>query len=115
MDTHRIYFFEWCGWLGHAIYGLAFWESGGWLALFTQGLLLASIVWITGIPPTEDQALRSKGDAYRAYQQRVSRFVHGLPGEHQIRAPKHDPKHTLSPVRLPHLPSPLVSRRLHRV
>jgi hypothetical protein len=26
-------------------------------------------------PPTEAQALRSKGEAYRAYQQRVSRFI----------------------------------------
>jgi hypothetical protein len=64
-----------CGWLGHAIYGLAFWHSGGWLALLPQALLLASILWVTGIPPTEAQAIRSKGDAYRAYQRRVSAFV----------------------------------------
>lgn len=69
------YFFEWLVWLGHAIYGLAFWQAGGWIALFPQALLLASILWVTGIPPTEAQALESKGDAYRAYQRRVSRFV----------------------------------------
>jgi steroid 5-alpha reductase family enzyme len=69
------YFFEWCVWVGYAIYGLAFWSDGGWLALFGQALILASIFGVTGIPPTEAQAIRSKGDAYRDYQQRVSRFV----------------------------------------
>ena len=68
------YFFEWLVWLGHAIYGLAFWPYGT-VALLPQALLLASILWVTGIPPTEAQALQSKGDAYRAYQRRVSRFV----------------------------------------
>jgi steroid 5-alpha reductase family enzyme len=74
-SRHPNYFFEWLVWLGHAIYGLAFWHSGGWLALLPQALLLASILWVTGIPPTEAQAIRSKGDAYRAYQRRVSAFV----------------------------------------
>ena len=69
------YFFEWLVWLGFAIYGLAFLEVGGWLALVPQGIVLASIWKVTGIPATEAQALRSKGDAYRAYQQRVSVFV----------------------------------------
>jgi len=30
---------------------------------------------VTGIPLTEQQALRSKGDAYREYQQTTSAFV----------------------------------------
>jgi steroid 5-alpha reductase family enzyme len=30
---------------------------------------------VTGIPPTEAQALRSKGEAYRQYQARVSKFI----------------------------------------
>ena len=74
-SRHPNYFFEWCVWLGHAIYGLAFWQSGGWIALVPQALLLSSILWVTGIPPTEAQSIRSKGDAYRAYQRRVSAFV----------------------------------------
>jgi steroid 5-alpha reductase family enzyme len=74
-SRHPNYFFEWCVWIGYATYGLAFLGDGGWLALVPQGLLLASILWVTGIPPTEAQSLRSKGDAYRAYQRRVSRFI----------------------------------------
>jgi steroid 5-alpha reductase family enzyme len=54
------YFFEWLIWLGNAVYGLSFWEGGGWIALVPQALLLASILRVTGIPPTEVQALRSR-------------------------------------------------------
>lgn len=45
------------------------------LGLVGQGIILASILGVTGIPPTEAQALRSCGDAYRDYQARVSKFV----------------------------------------
>jgi steroid 5-alpha reductase family enzyme len=61
-------------WLGLAICGLAF-APWGLVALAGQAIILASILGVTGIPPTEAQALRSKGDAYRAYQRPVPRFV----------------------------------------
>jgi steroid 5-alpha reductase family enzyme len=32
------------------------------------------LVYVTGIPPLEDQMLRSRGDRYRKYQSRTSRF-----------------------------------------
>ena len=68
------YFFEWCVWIGYALYGLAF-APWGLVALAGQAIILGSIFGVTGIPPTEAQALRSKGDAYREYQQRVPRFI----------------------------------------
>jgi steroid 5-alpha reductase family enzyme len=68
------YFFEWCVWLGFAVYCLAF-GAWGLLGLIGQAIIVASIFGVTGIPPTENQALRSKGEAYRAYQARVSRFI----------------------------------------
>ncbi|HWO19237.1 MAG TPA: DUF1295 domain-containing protein [Kofleriaceae bacterium] len=74
-SRHPNYFFEWLVWLGHAIYCLAFPLPWGLLGLFGQALILSSIFGVTGIPPTEAQALKTKGDAYRAYQRRVSRFV----------------------------------------
>jgi steroid 5-alpha reductase family enzyme len=77
-SRHPNYFCEWCVWLGHAVYGLAF-GPWGLIALGGQALILASILKVTGIPATEAQALRSKGDAYRAYQARVPAFVPRLP------------------------------------
>jgi steroid 5-alpha reductase family enzyme len=68
------YFFEWCVWLGFAVYCLAF-GAWGLLGLIGQAIIVASIFGVTGISPTENQALRSKGEAYRAYQARVSRFI----------------------------------------
>jgi len=73
-SRHPNYFFEWCVWLGYAIYGLAF-APAGLVALGGQALILASILKVTGIPATEAQALRSKGDLYRRYQQTTSAFV----------------------------------------
>ena len=73
-SRHPNYFFEWCVWIGYAIAGFAY-APLGLIALAPQAIILASIFGVTGIPPTEKQALRSKGDAYRAYQARVSRFI----------------------------------------
>ena len=73
-SRHPNYFFEWCVWLGHAVYGLAFYPDG-LIALLPQAIILSSILFVTGIPATESQALRSKGDAYRAYQKRVSKLI----------------------------------------
>ncbi|HWU87478.1 MAG TPA: DUF1295 domain-containing protein, partial [Kofleriaceae bacterium] len=52
-SRHPNYFFEWCVWVGHAVYGLAFYGDGGWIALAPQALILASILGVTSIPPTE--------------------------------------------------------------
>ncbi len=73
-SRHPNYFFEWCVWLRYAVYGLAF-GAWGLIALAPQALLLTSILFVTGIPPTEKQSLASRGDAYRAYQARVSKFI----------------------------------------
>ena len=61
-------------WIGYAVYGLAFCRYA-LVALVGQAIIVGSIFGVTGIPPTENQAIRSKGDAYREYQKRVSRFV----------------------------------------
>lgn len=73
-SRHPNYFFEWCVWLGYAVAGFAY-SPWGLIALAPQAIILGSIFGVTGIPPTEKQALRSKGEAYAEYQRRVSRFV----------------------------------------
>ena len=42
---------------------------------FVEQMSRPEVDLITGIPPTENQAIRSKGDAYRDYQKRVSKFI----------------------------------------
>jgi steroid 5-alpha reductase family enzyme len=73
-SRHPNYFFEWLYWIGIAVYGFAF-GLPGLLGLVGQAIIFASIWGVTGIPPTENQALRSKGEAYRQYQARVSKFI----------------------------------------
>ena len=47
----------------------------GWTGLATPAILLFLLLKVTGIPYAEKQALRSRGDDYRAYQAEVSPFI----------------------------------------
>jgi steroid 5-alpha reductase family enzyme len=73
LSRHPNYFFEWLVWVAFALFALA--SRGGWLALGCPALMLFFLLKVTGIRYTEDQLLRSKGDAYRRYQERTSAFV----------------------------------------
>ena len=77
VSRHPNYFFESLVWVGYATYATAF--PYGALAWIAPALITASIFKVTGIPATEAQARRSKGDAYAAYQARVSAFVPWFP------------------------------------
>jgi len=59
--------------MSYAIYALPC--EHAYLAWLGPATIVGSIFGVTGIGPTEQQSLRSKGDAYRAYQARVSRFI----------------------------------------
>ncbi|MGC3981074.1 MAG: DUF1295 domain-containing protein [Steroidobacteraceae bacterium] len=72
-SRHPNYFFEWLIWIGYALFALA--SPGGWLTLLLPLLMLHFLINVTGVKPTEEQALRSRGDAYRDYQRRVSAFI----------------------------------------
>jgi len=65
-SRHPNYFFQWLIWVALALFALA--APWGWLALICPALMLYFLLKVTGIPPTEAQALRSKGEAYREYQ-----------------------------------------------
>ncbi|MBS0394386.1 MAG: DUF1295 domain-containing protein [Proteobacteria bacterium] len=73
-SRHPNYFFEWTIWVGYALFALGSPPFGA-LALGLPLLMLHFLVNVTGVRATEEQALRSKGDAYRDYQRRVSAFV----------------------------------------
>lgn len=76
-SRHPNYFFEWLTWVGLAIYALP--SPYGWVALIAPAAILHLLLNITGIPATEEQALRSKGDAYRRYQATTNAFFPGPP------------------------------------
>lgn len=72
-SRHPNYFFEWLHWVGWAVIALG--SPYGWVAIAVPALLLFLLFKLTGIPETEAQSLRSRGDDYRRYQQEVSVFV----------------------------------------
>ncbi len=71
-SRHPTYFFEWLHWFAYAL--LAIGAPAGWLALSGPALMFAFLYRVTGIPYTEAQSLRSRGDDYRAYQREVGAF-----------------------------------------
>ena len=71
-SRHPNYFFEWLHWWSYV--GLAWSGPWGWLALGGPACMLLFLFKVTGIPPTEAQALKSRGEAYRDYQRTTSVF-----------------------------------------
>jgi steroid 5-alpha reductase family enzyme len=59
--------------------GAALGAHHGFVAFATPALLLVLIVFVTAIPPSERQALRSRGEDYRRYQCETSAFVPWFP------------------------------------
>ena len=73
-SRHPNYFFEWSIWLSFGLLSVA--AGGiGILGLIAPILMLHFIINVTGIPLTEAQALRSRGEAYQKYQKSTSAFV----------------------------------------
>jgi steroid 5-alpha reductase family enzyme len=76
-SRHPNYFFEWLHWW---TYPLLAWGAPHWaLTLIAPNLMLFFLLRVTGIPATEAQALKSRGDDYRAYQRTTSVFIPWFP------------------------------------
>ncbi len=72
-SRHPNYFFEWLYWWSFPLFAIS--VDWFWLTLLSPLVMLALILKVTGIPPTEMQALKRRGDDYRRYQQETSAFV----------------------------------------
>ncbi len=69
---HPNYFCEWLHWFAYVL--LAVGSPYAWVAWLGPLLMLAFLHRVSGIPWTEQQALRSRGEDYRRYQREVSVF-----------------------------------------
>lgn len=70
-SRHPNYFFEWCIWVGFSLMALS--NPYGYIGLLSPALLFFIMVVLTG-PITERNSLKSRGQAFKAYQKRTSMF-----------------------------------------
>ena len=77
VSRHPNYFFQTLTWLAYGLVAVA--APWGWLGFLSYVLILYLVVFVTGIPPAEEQALRSRGDDFRRYQRETSVFVPWFP------------------------------------
>ncbi len=76
-SRHPNYFFEWLHWFTYVL--LAVGSPLGWLAWTGPVLMYLFLRYLSGIPFTEKQALRSRGEDYRDYQRSTPMFFPWFP------------------------------------
>ena len=76
-SRHPNHFGQWLIWV--ALWLIACGAPFGWLSLFAPAVMLHFLLNITGVHPTEQQTVRSRGEAYRQYQRETSAFVPWFP------------------------------------
>lgn len=68
-SRHPNYFFEWLHWFTYVL--LAIGSPIAWLAWSGPLVMFVFLRWVSGIPYTEAQSLRTRGEDYRDYQRRT--------------------------------------------
>ncbi|EPG72448.1 PF06966 family protein [Leptospira fainei serovar Hurstbridge str. BUT 6] len=76
-SRHPNYFFEWLVWVSFGLVSLA--SPWGWIGLLSPIVMFLLLTQVTGIPLNEEGQLKSKGDAYREYQEKTSSFFPWFP------------------------------------
>lgn len=80
-SRHPNYFFEWLHWWSWPLLAVTF-EAPlpiTLAALSAPFVMLLFLYFITGIPYTEQQAIRTRGDDYKHYQRTTSAFIPWFP------------------------------------
>ncbi len=75
-SRHPNYFFEWLFWCCFPLFALDL-TIASWLSLLAPIMMYWLLVHVSGIPPLEEYMLRSRGDKFRAVQNRVNAFFPG--------------------------------------
>lgn len=76
-SRHPNYFFQTLTWLAYGLVSVA--APWGWIGFVSYVLILFLVLFVTGVKPAEEQALRSRGDDYRRYQRETSVFIPWFP------------------------------------
>lgn len=76
-SRHPNYFFEWLHWFAYV--ALAVGSPLAWLAWSGPLLMYGFLRYLSGIPYTEQQALRTRGEDYRRYQRSTPMFFPWFP------------------------------------
>jgi len=72
-SRHPNYFFEWLHWWAYVVMAVG---APGWpLTLIGPAAMGWALLKVTGIPLAEQQALKTRGEDYREYQQTTNAFV----------------------------------------
>jgi steroid 5-alpha reductase family enzyme len=79
VSRHPNYFFEWVHWWSYVIMAVG---APGWPLTWIGPVAMGvALVKVTGIPLAETQALASRGDEYRRYQETTSAFIPWFPAK----------------------------------
>ena len=76
-SRHPNYFFEWLHWFSYLFFAVN--VDSFYLFFFPPLVMLIFLFKLTGIPYTEMQAIKSRGDDYLAYQKETSVFIPWFP------------------------------------
>jgi steroid 5-alpha reductase family enzyme len=87
-SRHPNYFFEWLHWFAYV--ALAVGSPLAWLAWAGPLVMYIFLRWVSGIPFTEAQALRSRGDDYRDYQRTTPMLIPWFPSSSSPPGERHE-------------------------
>lgn len=74
-SRHPNYVFEWLAWWAYPVMAFDAARPVSWLTLVAPAVMYLLLTRVSGVPPLEEAMLRSRGEAYRAYQARVPAFL----------------------------------------
>ncbi|HZZ74091.1 MAG TPA: DUF1295 domain-containing protein [Pirellulales bacterium] len=77
VSRHPNYFFECLHWWSYVCFAAN--SSWAWATLIGPVAMWIAIRFVSGIPPNEAQAVRSRGAAYRDYQRTTSALIPWFP------------------------------------
>jgi steroid 5-alpha reductase family enzyme len=71
-SRHPNYFFEWLIWVSYGLVSLA--SPYGYIGLISPVLMYILLTKFSGVPMSEELALKKRGDVFREYQRTTSAF-----------------------------------------